>query len=93
MGTSFAYVAHMDRQNAAVAHGTEAASFCPGFNGWQFYRALALILDTILMVSIFAIVGVEGLVWAAGLLLTGVLLIMLARICRAEAPKKRLLTM
>ena len=44
------------------------------------------------MVSIFAILGVVGGVLAALLLLAGVLLIMLARIIRAGAPKRRLLT-
>ena len=48
--------------------------------------------DTMVMVSIFAILGVVGGVLAALLLLAGVLLIMLARIIRAGAPKRRLLT-
>ena len=52
----------------------------------------ARILDTMVMVSIFAILGVVGGVLAALLLLAGVLLIMLARIIRAGAPKRRLLT-
>ena len=56
------------------------------------YSAHEVRVDTLFVVSIFAILGVVGGVLAALLLLAGVLLIMLARIIRAEAPKRRLLT-
>ena len=51
----------------------------------------ALILDTMAMVSVFAFLGVLELVLAALLLLAG-LLIILARVGRAGAPKRQLLS-
>ena len=76
--------------NASAGCGTEAAFCCPARRNHSSHTAL--ILDTMVMVSIFAILGVVGGVLAALLLLAGVLLIMLARIIRAGAPKRRLLT-
>ena len=71
--------------NASAGCGTEAVSCCPARRNHSASHT-ALILDTMVMVSIFAILGVVGGV------LAGVLLIMLARIIRAGAPKRRLLT-
>ena len=76
---------------ASAAQETEAASSCSA-NGSKCAPRAARMLDTMVMVSIFAILGVVGGVLAALLLLAGVLLIMLARIIRAGAPKRRLLT-
>lgn len=78
--------------NASAEHGTEAASCCPARRNHSASHT-ALILDTMVMVSIFVILGVVvEFVLVELLLLAGVLLIMLARIIRAEAPKRRLLT-
>ena len=77
--------------NASAGRGTEAAFCCPARRNHSASHT-ALIVDTMVMVSIFAILGVVGGVLAALLLLAGVLLIMLARIIRAGAPKRRLLT-
>ena len=81
------------QMNASANRGTEAASSCPErFRGRESRFALTLILDTMVMVSIFAILGAAEAVLAAVLLLAGVLQIMLARICQAGAPKRRLLS-
>lgn len=77
--------------NASARRGTGAASACSARKDHSA-SASARILDTMVMVSIFVILGVVGGILAAFLLLAGVLLIMLARIRRAEAPKIRLLT-
>ncbi len=78
------------QMDPAAVRGTGAASFCPnGRNTRKSRAALALILDTMVMVSIFVILAGEAL--AAVLLLAG-LLIILARTCRAQAPKERLLS-
>lgn len=78
--------------NASAGCGTEAVSCCPARRNHSASHT-ALILDTMVMVSIFVILGVVvEFVLVELLLLAGVLLIMLARIIRAEAPKRRLLT-
>ena len=78
--------------NASAGCGTEAASCCSARRNHSASHT-ARILDTMVMVSIFAILGIVGEVLAVLLLLVGALLIMLARIGRAEAPKRRLLTL
>ena len=77
---------------ASAAQETEAASSCSA-NGSKCAPRAARMLDTMVMVSNFAILGIVGKVLAVLLLLVGALLIMLARIGRAEAPKRRLLTL
>ena len=64
----------------SAARGAEAASFCPNCPR----GGLILRLDTIVMVSIFAIL-------AAGLVEISAGLILLARMDRAAAPKRELL--
>ena len=85
------YVSSSMRMNASAGRGTGAASSCPA-RGNNSASHTALILDTMVMVSFFAVLGVVELVLAVFLLLAGALLITLARIIRAEAPKRRLLT-
>lgn len=93
MSKRFQAAMWMTRENTSASCGAEAASSCSDCrDARKSCPALTLILDTMVMVSIFAILGVVGGVLAALLLLAGVLLIMLARIIRAGAPKRRLLT-
>ena len=68
----------------------QAASCCPARRNHSASHT-ALILDTMAMVSVFAFLGVLELVLAALLLLAG-LLIILARVGRAGAPKRQLLS-
>ena len=76
--------------NASAGCGTEAASCCPARRNHSASHT-ALILDTMAMVSVFAFLGVLELVLAALLFLAG-LLIILARVGRAGAPKRQLLS-
>ena len=92
MRSRFQSTLWMTRKGASVPCGAEAASFCPERrNTRKSPFALALILDTMVMVSIFAFLGAAGLVLTALLLLAGILLIILARVCRAGAPERGLL--
>ena len=79
------FTSFMQKAFCAAADQSAAAGFACG--------SFRITMDAVLCaVSIFAILGVVGGVLAALLLLAGVLLIMLARIIRAGAPKRRLLT-
>ena len=91
MFTAFSHNSQMNGQKAAVASGTQMASFCSGFAGGQFHCALTPILDTITVVSIFVFLGVEVFVRVAKLL-AQTRFIILARADRAEAPERQLLT-
>ena len=77
--------------NTAAGCDAQTASSCPA-RGCASHSAL--MLDTMVMVSIFAILGlVAELFLAVLLILAGAVLIMLARIFRAGASERRLLSM
>ena len=76
--------------NPCAGRGTGAAFSCSDSCGETWSRsALALIPDTMVVVSVFAFLGVAGL---GVVLLLAALLIILARIGRAGAPKRQLLS-
>ena len=92
MSKRFQAAMWMTRENTSASCGAEAASSCSDRrDARKSCPALTLILDTMAMVSVFAFLGVLELVLAAFLLLAG-LLIILARVGRAGAPKRQLLS-